>query len=71
VVHEGDVISIDGSTGLVYAGEMPVVASSVVEYSMEASIWRRGCHPPNAGPRTTAVKISSATNHRKTTKGRV
>ena len=25
VVHEGDVISVDGSTGLVYAGEVPVV----------------------------------------------
>ena len=32
VVHEGDVISVDGSTGRVYAGEVPVVASPVVEY---------------------------------------
>ena len=32
VVHEGDVISVDGSTGTVYAGEVPVVASPVVEY---------------------------------------
>ena len=32
VIHEGDVISVDGSTGLVYAGEVPVVASPVVEY---------------------------------------
>src|SRR5689334_15511160 len=31
-VHEGDVISVDGSTGLVYAGEVPVVDSPVVEY---------------------------------------
>jgi pyruvate,orthophosphate dikinase len=31
-VHEGDVISVDGSTGLVYLGEVPVVASPVVEY---------------------------------------
>jgi pyruvate,orthophosphate dikinase len=31
-VHEGDVISVDGSSGLVYAGEVPVVASPVVEY---------------------------------------
>jgi len=29
---EGDVISIDGSTGAVYAGEVPVVPSAVVEY---------------------------------------
>jgi pyruvate, orthophosphate dikinase len=32
VVHEGDVISVDGSSGLVYAGEVPVVPSPVVEY---------------------------------------
>ncbi|GAA3445326.1 pyruvate, phosphate dikinase [Planomonospora venezuelensis] len=32
VVAEGDVISIDGSTGEVFLGEVPVVASPVVEY---------------------------------------
>ncbi|MEV4441009.1 pyruvate, phosphate dikinase [Streptomyces sp. NPDC049577] len=32
VVHEGDVVSIDGSTGKVYLGEVPVVPSPVVEY---------------------------------------
>ncbi|MBB2912116.1 pyruvate,orthophosphate dikinase [Streptosporangium becharense] len=32
VVSEGDVISIDGSSGLVYLGEVPVVPSPVVEY---------------------------------------
>jgi pyruvate,orthophosphate dikinase len=32
VIHEGDVISVDGSSGLVYAGEVPVAASPVVEY---------------------------------------
>jgi pyruvate,orthophosphate dikinase len=32
VVHEGDVISVDGSSGLVYAGDVPVMASPVVEY---------------------------------------
>ncbi|MHB1819098.1 MAG: pyruvate, phosphate dikinase, partial [Streptosporangiaceae bacterium] len=31
-VHEGDVISIDGTSGAVYLGEVPVVASPVVEY---------------------------------------
>ena len=31
-VHEGDVISIDGTSGVVYLGEVPVVASPVVEY---------------------------------------
>jgi pyruvate,orthophosphate dikinase len=32
VVNEGDVISIDGSSGAVYLGEVPVVPSAVVEY---------------------------------------
>jgi pyruvate,orthophosphate dikinase len=32
VVEEGDIVSIDGSTGRVYAGEVPVVPSPVVEY---------------------------------------
>ncbi|MET8558427.1 pyruvate, phosphate dikinase [Streptomyces sp. NPDC004959] len=32
VVEEGDLVSIDGSTGRVYLGEVPVVPSPVVEY---------------------------------------
>lgn len=32
VVEEGDVISVDGSSGKVYLGEVPVVPSPVVEY---------------------------------------
>ena len=32
VVEEGDVVSIDGSSGRVYVGEVPVVPSPVVEY---------------------------------------
>jgi pyruvate, orthophosphate dikinase len=32
VVHEGDVISVDGSSGLVYLGEVPVMPSPVVGY---------------------------------------
>ncbi|MGH3276399.1 MAG: pyruvate, phosphate dikinase, partial [Streptosporangiaceae bacterium] len=32
VVREGDMISIDGSSGAVYLGEVPVVDSPVVEY---------------------------------------
>ncbi len=31
-VSEGDLISIDGSSGAVYLGEVPVVASNVVQY---------------------------------------
>jgi pyruvate,orthophosphate dikinase len=31
-VYEGDVISIDGTTGIVYLGAVPVVASSVTSY---------------------------------------
>jgi pyruvate,orthophosphate dikinase len=32
VVEEGDIVSIDGSSGKVYLGEVPVVPSPVVEY---------------------------------------
>ncbi|GFE17075.1 pyruvate, phosphate dikinase [Streptomyces glebosus] len=32
VIEEGDTVSVDGSTGKVYAGEVPVVPSPVVEY---------------------------------------
>ncbi|MBU7599070.1 pyruvate, phosphate dikinase [Streptomyces sp. P38-E01] len=32
VIDEGDVVSIDGSTGKVYRGEVPVVPSPVVEF---------------------------------------
>ena len=32
IVSEGDVISIDGTSGAVYLGEVPVAASPVVEY---------------------------------------
>jgi pyruvate,orthophosphate dikinase len=32
VMSEGDVISIDGTSGAVYLGEVPVVASNVVQY---------------------------------------
>jgi pyruvate,orthophosphate dikinase len=32
IVREGDVISIDGTSGAVYLGEVPVVASNVVQY---------------------------------------
>jgi pyruvate,orthophosphate dikinase len=31
-VSEGDVISVDGTSGAVYLGEVPVIASNVVEY---------------------------------------
>ncbi|MEI6373913.1 MAG: pyruvate, phosphate dikinase [Actinomycetes bacterium] len=41
VINEGDLISIDGTTGSVYLGEVPVVDSSVVDYfeqGLEAAI---------------------------------
>ncbi|MEP7021905.1 MAG: pyruvate, phosphate dikinase, partial [Pseudonocardiales bacterium] len=37
-IHEGDVISIDGTSGDVYLGEVPVVDSPVVEYFEEGTI---------------------------------
>ncbi|HEV7209354.1 MAG TPA: pyruvate, phosphate dikinase [Mycobacteriales bacterium] len=48
VVNEGDVISIDGTIGQVYAGEVAVVASPVVEY-FEGSL------APDADPLVAAV----------------
>jgi pyruvate, orthophosphate dikinase len=32
VISQGDVISIDGTTGEIFVGEVPVVASTIVEY---------------------------------------
>ncbi|WP_034264621.1 pyruvate, phosphate dikinase [Actinospica robiniae] len=32
VIEEGDLVSIDGSSGAIYAGEVPVMPSPVVEY---------------------------------------
>jgi len=48
VINEGDVISIDGTSGAVYAGEVPVVASPVVEYF-------EGNLAPDADPLVAAV----------------
>ena len=48
VVNEGDMISIDGSSGAVYLGQVPVMASPVVEY-FEGSL------DPSADELVTAV----------------
>ena len=40
-IHEGDVISIDGTSGDVYLGEVPVVDSPVVRYFEEGTVDRR------------------------------
>ena len=48
VVQEGDVISIDGTSGAVYLGEVPVVPSPVVEYF-------EGKLAPDADPLVSAV----------------
>jgi pyruvate,orthophosphate dikinase len=37
-IHEGDVISIDGTSGEVFAGEVPVVDSPVVQYFEDGKI---------------------------------
>jgi pyruvate,orthophosphate dikinase len=50
-VEEGDLISIDGSSGAVYLGEIPVQPSPVVEY-FEG---RLGPDSPYAGPLVKAV----------------
>ncbi|MFG2006833.1 pyruvate, phosphate dikinase [Spirillospora sp. NPDC048911] len=51
VVAEGDVISVDGSSGSVYIGELPVVPSPVVWY-FEGELDPRS---PEAGELVTAV----------------
>jgi len=51
VVEEGDLISIDGSNGAVYLGEIPVVPSPVVEY-FEG---RLGADSPRAGDLVQSV----------------
>jgi pyruvate, orthophosphate dikinase len=38
VLREGDVVSIDGTTGCVYAGEVPVQPSPVVRYFEEGTV---------------------------------
>ncbi|MDQ1484413.1 MAG: pyruvate, orthophosphate dikinase, partial [Actinomycetota bacterium] len=48
VVKEGDVISLDGTSGLVYLGEVPVVPSPVVQYF-------EGTLPADADPLVAAV----------------
>jgi pyruvate,orthophosphate dikinase len=48
VVNEGDIISIDGTSGVVHLGEVPVVPSPVVEY-FEGKI------KPDADPLVAAV----------------
>ena len=48
VVNEGDVLSIDGTSGTVYLGEVPVVPSPVVEYF-------EGNLAPDADPLVAAV----------------
>ncbi|HEY3504969.1 MAG TPA: pyruvate, phosphate dikinase [Actinocatenispora sp.] len=48
ILEEGDVLSIDGSTGMVYRGEVPVVPSPVVEYF-------EGQHTDTDDPLVTAV----------------
>ena len=49
VVHEGDVISVDGSSGLVYWGEVPVMARPWWSTSRGPSILRR-VRPTNLWP---------------------
>jgi pyruvate,orthophosphate dikinase len=48
IVKEGDVISLDGTSGLVYLGEVPVVPSPVVQYF-------EGTLPADADPLVAAV----------------
>ena len=51
VVEEGDTVSIDGSSGVIYLGEVPVMPSPVVEY-FEG---RLGADSPRAGELVRSV----------------
>jgi pyruvate, orthophosphate dikinase len=51
VVEEGDLVSIDGSSGVIYLGEVPVMPSPIVEY-FEG---RLGADSPRAGELVRAV----------------
>jgi pyruvate, orthophosphate dikinase len=51
VVEEGDTVSIDGSSGVIYLGEVPVMPSPIVEY-FEG---RLGADSPRAGELVRAV----------------
>jgi pyruvate,orthophosphate dikinase len=48
IINEGDILSIDGTSGAVYLGEVPVVPSPVVEYF-------EGKLAPDADPLVAAV----------------
>ncbi|MBY8852421.1 pyruvate, phosphate dikinase, partial [Saccharothrix sp. MB29] len=56
VVSEGDVISVDGTAGAVYLGELPVVPSPVADYfegrrPADGDEQREGGHHPHDRPR--------------------
>ncbi len=67
-VSEGDVISIDGTSGVVYLGEVPVVASPVVEYfegkldpQPQSAVRRAGQRgAPDHDPRRPAPQAAGA-----------
>lgn len=40
-LHEGDIMSVDGSTGTLYVGEIPTVASAANEYFDQVMEWSR------------------------------
>jgi pyruvate,orthophosphate dikinase len=42
LIHEGDIITIDGGTGLIYLGEIPTVAPSVSEELQTLLAWADG-----------------------------
>ena len=77
-VSEGDVISIDGTSGVVYLGEIPVVASEVVRYfegELHAGIKRSSSRnvvacPDSSACATRATSRSSSSPAPATTSAR-
>jgi pyruvate,orthophosphate dikinase len=41
--HEGDILTLDGQTGAVYAGQLAVIAERPVQYLKTIEQWKRGC----------------------------
>ena len=70
-VSEGDVISIDGTSGVVYLGEIPVVSSEVVRY-FEGELHpalRRGRRPDPGGARDHGARGREAPPRRACQRG--
>jgi pyruvate,orthophosphate dikinase len=68
VVEEGDVVSIDGSSGKVYLGEVPVVPSPVVEYIEGPTTPTNSSRPSTASWRSPTASAGCGCGPTRTTR---